>query len=299
MISVVIPLYNKEKAIESTIRSVLAQSYKDFEVVVVNDGSTDKSSEVVLQLVEEDNRVRLLEQKNAGVSAARNKGIFEAKGEFIAFLDGDDLWDKTYLEELDKLIKDFPDAAIYGLGSAPMTRGVRGFDCERKLPKGFRGIVENVWRNYPYYWTGSSSSSKERLLSLNGFDARMTHGEDLDMWWRLLLSGDGVFYNKILAYYVQDSENRAMNRVIPLEKHLPFYMDKYAEARGVDQAFRKFFDEEMARRLFPYLFDKNYKKEAKRLLGKVDWSLQKKSLYWRMRFPRLYQAYMRLKKTAE
>ena len=94
MISVVIPLYNKEKYIKRAIESVLNQTFQKFEIIVVNDGSTDKSAEIVQNI--KDPRIRLINQKNAGVSAARNRGIQEAKYEYIAFLDADDFWEKIF-----------------------------------------------------------------------------------------------------------------------------------------------------------------------------------------------------------
>ncbi|QQX75956.1 MULTISPECIES: glycosyltransferase family 2 protein [Aequorivita] len=97
MFSVIIPLYNKELSIYNTIQSILIQSYKDFEIVIVNDGSTDKSVEVVEKI--KDDRIRLIHQENQGVSAARNTGIKHAKHEWICFLDADDLWEKEHLDE--------------------------------------------------------------------------------------------------------------------------------------------------------------------------------------------------------
>ena len=96
MISVVIPLYNKEKQIRATLESVLSQAFQDFEIVIVNDGSTDRSVEEAAAVC--DKRIRVVHQKNAGVSAARNRGIEEARGEFIAFLDADDRWKSEYLQ---------------------------------------------------------------------------------------------------------------------------------------------------------------------------------------------------------
>ena len=298
MISVVIPLYNKQESIVATLQSVLAQTYTDYEVVIVNDGSTDKSAHVVEEFIQASRlsplAFRLITQPNAGVSAARNTGIMEAKGEYIAFLDGDDLWDEKYLETLHQLICDYPEATIYGLGCAQIKDG-------QELPQStsqnrVRGYIGNVWSNYPGYWTGSSSSSsRAHLIEIGMFDTRMTHGEDLDVWWRLLLRGKGAFDSTVLAYYRQDAENRAMNRVIPLEKHIPYYMDKYVEARANNKEFRRFFDREMIYRLYPYLFDKHYCKQAKELAKQMDYSLQKWTMKFRMTWPYLYKIYNRLK----
>ena len=96
MITIVIPLYNKESQIVDAIQSVFSQSFQDFELIVVNDGSTDNSIEMVKRFV--DPRIKLITQKNAGVSAARNHGIKEAKGEFITFLDADDSWEPDFLK---------------------------------------------------------------------------------------------------------------------------------------------------------------------------------------------------------
>ena len=300
MISVVIPLYNKQQSIVATLQSVLAQTYQNFEIVVVDDGSTDNSAQVVKEffktnpsLVEGD-KGRLIKKKNGGVSSARNLGIIEAKGEYIAFLDGDDLWDKRYLETLHQLICDYPNASIYGIGCAKLR------DDEMITPNLIqnkkRGYVKDVWRNYSECWTGSSScSSKEKLLEAGLFDTRLAYGEDIDMWWRLLLLGEGVIDDHILAYYRQDAENRAMNKLIPLDKHLPSCMDKYDLARKRNVDFRRFFDCQMIYILYPYLFDKLYKKRAQEIASKLDYKLQKQSMHLRMIFPYIYLFYQTIK----
>ena len=104
--SVIIPLYNKEKSIVHTIQSVLKQTYTNYEIIIVDDGSTDKSASIVDRIVKEfKDQVRIIRKKNGGVSSARNIGIKEAKYDYIALLDGDDLWDKHYLEEQMKMIQ--------------------------------------------------------------------------------------------------------------------------------------------------------------------------------------------------
>ena len=109
--SVIIPLYNKEDYIKNTLKSVFNQSFQDFEVIIVDDGSTDKSLQIVKQFI--DDRLKVYIQKNQGVSVARNFGIEKAKSEYIALLDADDLWYENHLFELKKLIEIFPDAGLF------------------------------------------------------------------------------------------------------------------------------------------------------------------------------------------
>ena len=302
--SVVIPLYNKQNSITATLQSVLAQTYTNYEIIVVDDGSTDGSADVAEAVLREckvygvECKGKVIRKANGGVSSARNAGVLAAKGEYVAFLDGDDLWHPEYLDTLQQLIEDYPDAALYGIGCTTINGDKLP---ENVTPSTMRGEVEDVWNNYPGYWTGSSSSSssssssRARLIEIGLFDTRMTHGEDIDMWWRLLLSGKGVFDSRVLAYYRQDAENRAMNKLIPLEKHIPYFVDKYAEARANNVDFRRYFDREIIYRLYPYLFDARYRKEAKRIAKQLDYSLQKWTMKFRMIYPRMYRMYEKLK----
>ena len=111
--SVVIPVYNKEKEIRSTLETVLVQSFIDFEVVLVDDGSSDGSMEIVKGI--KDSRIRLFSQKNQGVSAARNAGIRQAVGQYIALLDADDRWEPSYLKEQYDLIQKYPQCGVFAV----------------------------------------------------------------------------------------------------------------------------------------------------------------------------------------
>ncbi|WP_276974283.1 glycosyltransferase family A protein, partial [Flavobacterium filum] len=108
--SIIIPLYNKEKAIEKTLKSVFQQSFTDYEVLVINDGSTDKSEEKVKRF--SDERLRLISTENRGVSQARNLGISESKGKLVAFLDADDYWFPNHLQSVFQLYQNFPEAGL-------------------------------------------------------------------------------------------------------------------------------------------------------------------------------------------
>ncbi|MDA8106173.1 MAG: glycosyltransferase family A protein [Nitrospiraceae bacterium] len=105
------PLYNKEDEVDRAVRSVLNQTVSDFELVIVNDGSTDKGPQVVRAI--EDQRIRIVDQTNQGVSAARNRGIEEASAELIAFLDADDEWMPDFLETIIDLKEKFPCCKVF------------------------------------------------------------------------------------------------------------------------------------------------------------------------------------------
>ena len=102
--SIIIPVYNVEKYIKKCLDSVFSQSYKDYEVIVINDGSTDKSMDIA-----KEHNVKIINQKNKGQSAARNNGIKHATGDYLIFLDSDDYWEKDLLKELNKSLKNKPD----------------------------------------------------------------------------------------------------------------------------------------------------------------------------------------------
>ena len=142
MISVVIPLYNKEKQIAKTLQTVLNQTYQDFEIVIVNDGSTDGSVDEVKKFL--NPRIRLINQKNGGVSAARNRGIEEAKGEYIAFLDADDVWDIEHLEVLYQLILAYPKNGAYATAYRNNIEGATHNIILKKIPfKEETGVLFN------------------------------------------------------------------------------------------------------------------------------------------------------------
>ena len=110
-ISVVIPVYNKEKYVKETLQSVLNQDFNDFEIIIVDDGSTDKSLDIIKQF--SASKIKIIRQENQGVAIARNTGVAAANAEIVAFLDADDLWLPNHLAEIDKLSQDFPDAGFY------------------------------------------------------------------------------------------------------------------------------------------------------------------------------------------
>lgn len=274
MFSIVIPLYNKESSISNTIESVLSQTFTDFEIVVVNDGSTDKGAEKILSF--KDDRIRLIQQKSGGVCSARNKGIENASFPYIAFLDADDIWDKDYLKEQQKLIGDFPDAAMWGINFAPVVNGeIKPLDT--RLPKGFRGIVENYFsmkRHSDLFCSSSVVIKKEAFKVADVFDTRIKYSEDLDMWYRIILNFPVVFFDKIMVYYQHDAENRAMEKKHQLKYFLPYYVDKYAEYKNTNPVFYRFINIWSAVYIRCYYFNEATEREdAKIATCKLDYSV--------------------------
>ena len=114
MFSVIIPAYNAEKFIARAVKSVLDQNYSDFELIILDDGSTDGTKAQIEQFA--DNRIRYIYEENGGVSAARNKGIIESKGQYICFLDADDEWKPEHLHVMRTLTQKYSDCGLYVTG---------------------------------------------------------------------------------------------------------------------------------------------------------------------------------------
>lgn len=205
MISVVIPLYNKEASIANTLNSVLAQTYQDFEIVVIDDGSTDNSAAIVETI--KDSRIRLIHQPNAGVSAARNTGIREAKGGYIAFLDADDKWLKEHLDNLAQLIKKYPNNRAYATTYYNELNGVKKNIVLNKMP--FRtnfGVLNNYFEicscSHPPVWSSAVCVERNLISDIGGFPVGIKAGEDLLTWARIAVRTNWAFSMKPTAVYV-------------------------------------------------------------------------------------------------
>lgn len=239
MISVVIPLYNKEKSIASTLQSVLAQTYADYEIIVVDDGSSDNGAAVVESVISQcpisnvQSQIRLFSKPNGGVCSARNFGIEKSHGEYIALLDGDDQWDKEYLAEQVKMIADFPEAAMWGINFAELNQGKLIRKLETALPDGYRGYVENYFRmpkrNSDLFCSSSVVIRRKVFDKVGLFDERIKYAEDSDMWFRIIANYPVAFYDKYMVWYLYDAENRAMNRTRLLKYWLPYFVEKYKD----------------------------------------------------------------------
>lgn len=228
MFSIVIPLYNKEQSVTNTLQSVLNQTFTEFEVVIVNDGSTDNSVEKVEAF--NDPRIRLIHQANAGVSAARNKGIKEANYEWIAFLDADDLWMEDHLSTLIDMIETYPEHKAfcnsYVLSSKRSNLSLD--NDEVKIIDDY--FVEAI--KYHFFWTGVVCLHKSLFEKVGYFNTKLSRGEDLDVWMRIGRYYSIIWRNRITAIYNQETENKATKKKTNLENSIVFYLDFKSKNRN-------------------------------------------------------------------
>ena len=278
--SVVIPLYNKQNSIVATLHSVLAQTYQNFEIVVVDDGSTDNSARIVEEFIREaveSNRqspmanrpsIRLVCKPNGGVCSARNRGIQEAKYDYIALLDGDDLWDEHYLEEQVRLIKDFPDAKMWGVNYADIVNG-KIYPYQQGMGKDYRGYVEDYFgtSHADLFCSSSVVLTKEIAQEVGMQDERMAYSEDLDFWYRIILHAQVVFYDKVLAFYNKDAENRAEQNFhahFDIKRRMEYYVEKYVHYFKENPSFARFISLRAAWLILQegYYFGDKYDREA-------------------------------------
>lgn len=191
-VSVVIPLYNKAPYILRTLESMAAQTYSDFEVIVVNDGSTDDSEAVARQF--QDKRVRIVSQANAGPGAARNRGVAEAAGELVAFCDADDEWLPHYLETAMQAFREDAGLAAFTQGymEYPSGRSTEAMWRERGLRDGVQQVrgqsAETLHYMLVYMTPPSSVIRRDVVQKWGGFyENRCTFGEDSFLMLKILL----------------------------------------------------------------------------------------------------------------
>ena len=201
MISVVIPLYNKAHTIVDTLHTVMRQMHTDFEVIIVNDGSTDNGVEVIKQNFN-DPRIRIINQENQGVSVARDRGVEEAQSNYIAFLDADDKWHPEYLRIMNMAISRYPNAALYSSGG--LIYNADGSISYRLAKKYLNKIVTCDFFENPHVYIHTSAAiiNKSFFKLTDGSPRGMKRAQDFALFFQIALKGPFVYIGLPISKYV-------------------------------------------------------------------------------------------------
>ena len=263
-VSIIIPLYNKGPYINRALMSILNQTVQDFEVIVVDDGSTDNGAETVRKI--NDPRIRLIQQRNQGVSAARNRGVSESTTDFVAFLDADDEWMPSHLETMIRLRAKYPEAGMYATGyKICMPDGKLRWPDFKDIPASpWEGQLSNYFRISTLGENPVTSSSvgipKRIFFEAGQFSTGYWYGEDDDLWGRIALKYPVAFSREPGAINHREAINRACSKTPPL----------YAEEPFVKTARSAISRQEVAPELIEALSEYIYRKEIHRALNSIN-----------------------------
>ncbi len=295
--SVIIPLFNKAPYIEKALRSVLAQTFTDYELIVVDDGSQDDSANVAEKVLAESViRHQLIHQDNAGVSCARNRGVANSQGEYLCFLDADDWWAPTFLAEMSTLIDEYPEAGIYGTGYTIVNERKHK---TRKAPVGVESGFEKGYINYCKVYAKTLAMPLTSISvaiprgvfeEMKGFPAGIKLGEDFLLWIKIALEHKVAFLNKPLAFYNQDVE--AVNRGVIRKGYDPdsfmtFHFDQFEEEEKKNPDLKVLLDRLRVYSLLRFRFANSHRDRVSQEIQKVDFShVDRKYLYlYKLPFP--------------
>lgn len=237
--SIIIPLYNKKNYIVKTIQSVLNQTFNNFELLIINDGSDDKSELEVLKF--NDSRIFLHHQNNKGVATARNVGIKNAKGSYICFLDADDVWKPDFLETFKKYIDLVPAQKVFSCRFEIETAR-KTFVPKYSIKKTNDFEIVNFFKasfKESVLWTSSAAFEKSVFDEVGTFDQNLKNSEDTDLWIRIGLMYNVVFIWKIVAKYCFDQQSISRNLHYGLEE---ITFNKYKKIEKNNSDIKKFLD---------------------------------------------------------
>jgi glycosyltransferase involved in cell wall biosynthesis len=219
LFSIVIPVFNKEKFVNKTLQSVLVQTFIDYEIIIVNDGSTDTSETIIKSF--KDERINYFFKENEGVGVARNFGIDKAKAEYICFLDADDYWYPTLLETMNQYLQKLPEQKVFAC-AIEIENKKKSFAAEYSIERKSDFELVNFFeasRKECVLWTSSVTIHKSVFEKVGIFDSNIKKGEDTELWIRIGLQFPIVFIWKVLAKYIYDESSASRN--------LNYFFDNY------------------------------------------------------------------------
>ncbi|MDY8138554.1 glycosyltransferase [Aquimarina sp. 2201CG5-10] len=267
--SVVIPLFNKEHNIANTLHSVINQSFIDYEIIIINDGSTDNSEHIVSQFT--DPRIKYFYQTNQGAAVARNKGINTAQGNYIALLDADDHWFPNHLEEFKKSIDQYPDHFIFCNNYSIKVTSKNNIPTHFSyLPKGNIVIIDNYFKSSLFNSIASSTTiciHNSVFKKGYNFDQQIASGQDTDLWIRLGLEYKFIFNKNVTAIYNRYIDN-SLSKTNNSDARRKFTL-KFIEAEKKDKHLKKYIDLNRFSIALQYKID-GKTKEYKQLLSELD-----------------------------
>ena len=279
------PNYNKASFINFSIQSVLTQTYSDFELIIVDDGSTDNSVSIIKSI--KDERIRLIEQANSGAAAARNNGIKNARYNYLAFLDSDDIWMPWFLEKMNCLLTNFPDAGAY---CCSFLR--EKLELNKDYSNYYRDnsndyIIDNYFNSVlcgSESMTASTTVVKKEVFGKCGvFPVGLSNWEDFDMWLRIALFYDLCYTDCVCAVYndVPNSASRNKSNLhAPIFDNYKFFIKKSGIRGKKKKSFKLLVAQKEGHAAYEqYLVDRNGKKALRRVLPFMFIRLKDKT-YW-------------------
>ena len=277
--TVILPLYNKEKHVENSIKSILNQTFTDFELLIINDCSTDSSANIAATYLSE--KVTLIQnKKNSGLAATRNTGIRKASSNYVTFLDADDLWKPTFLEKIYNLIQKFPEAGIFATNYEEI------WDKTVKQPRNgsenlsadFIGYIDFFKLNLKQgiYNHGSVCLHKEVYEKVGFYNKELNFSEDLDFNIRANYHYKLAYDNSVQMSYFMQTDNQLTRSSIK-NKILPDF-DKYEDWAKTNQDVKKYLDFER------YVLGKRLKKDNDLRWKKMIVNIDSKNLNWKQNF---------------
>lgn len=274
--TVIIPLYNKEKYIENAIKSVLNQTFTDFELVIIDDFSSDKSAAIAATF--ESEKVQLIyHEKNCGLSASRNTGIKKANSNYITFLDADDIWKPAFLESIYQLIQIYPEARIFGTNYEEVWDDVIKNPCNGSeiLPKDFTGYINFFKINIKQgiYNHGSVCFHKEVFEKVGFYNEKINFSEDLDFNIRANYNFKLAYTNSVQMRYFMQTENQLTQSSL-LNKTIPDF-DSYENWAKTNSDIKKYLDFER------YVLGKRLKKNNDLRWKKMIATIDSRNLNWK------------------
>jgi glycosyltransferase involved in cell wall biosynthesis len=274
--TIIIPLYNKEKYIKNAIESVLDQTFTDFEILVIDDFSSDKSATIASKF--ESEKVQLIyHEKNLGLSATRNTGINKANSNYITFLDADDLWKPTFLESIFHLIQNFPEARIFGTNYEEVWDEVikNPHNGSEILPIDFTGYINFFKINVKQgiYNHGSVCFHKEVFEKIGFYNEKISFSEDLDFNIRANYNFKLAYTNSVQMRYFMQTENQITQSSI-LHKTIPDF-DSYEDWAKTNLDLKKYLDFER------YVLGKRLKKNNDLRWKKMIATIDSRNLNWK------------------